>query len=607
MRPPVRARCYAADRQRRAEGAKYGPGMNFTELSTHLDRLEGTRSRNELVQILADLYQQTTAAEIQPVTYLIQGRLAPFFVPVEIGLGERLLLTAVAAAYGAGREQAEAANRQTGDLGLTAQQVAESAAAPTEAPSIIEVHERLTEIAGKAGAGSQTAKLDLFAGLLRELDPASAKHLVRITLGKMRLGIGDPTVLDALSLATRGDRSLRPKLEGAYNRTSDLGLIAKTLMESGEAALDELTVTVGRPLRPQLAERLPNPEAVIRKLGLVGVQPKYDGLRVQIHRAGENVSIFSRNLETMTEMFPELVEASLRVRAERVILDGEAIAYDPSSEEYVPFHETTTRRRKEGVVELATTMPLRAFIFDVMYRDGEDLTPLPYEERFTIVTELLGASETLVVAPLTKTDSVDVLTRDLLDYISQGLEGVVVKRLDSPYQAGARNFNWVKLKRNTSGQLTDTIDAVLIGYYRGKGKRAEFGAGALLAGVYDQDSDQFVSISKLGTGLSDAGWRELHARVGPLERADKPARVNSLLVPDVWLEPEVVVEVLADEITPSPRHTAGMTADRPGYALRFPRIVSFRSADKRPEDATTVREIREMFEQQRQRGVRSAN
>jgi DNA ligase-1 len=243
-------------------------------------------------------------------------------------------------------------------------------------------------------------------------------------------------------------------------------------------------------------------------------------------------------------------------------------------------------------------VPMRAFVFDVMFRDGSDLTPLPYERRFQIVNELLRKSDALIPAPLTTTDSAEVLTRELLDNISRGLEGVVAKRLDSPYQAGARNFNWVKLKRNTSGQLNDTIDVVLLGSYRGKGKRAEFGAGALLAGVYDSDKDQFVTISKLGTGLSDQGWREIHERLAKLEVAEKPARVNSNFVPDAWLEPSIVVEVLADEITPSPRHTAGMSGDQPGFALRFPRIVSIRT-EKKPEDATSVREIREMFEQQR--------
>jgi DNA ligase-1 len=560
--------------------------------------MEGTSSRNELVRLLSEVYRTSSVDELEPITYLIQGRLAPFFEPVEIGLGERLLITAIAAAYSVPKEEVTRLNRQAGDLGVTAQRLAK--ASPRQSPSLVEVHQRLSEIAAAGGAGSQQEKLDGFTSLLSDLDPTSAKHLVRITLGKMRLGIGDPTVLDALSFAKMGNRSLRPALEAAYNRTSDLGLIARTLWEAGEAGLDALKVTAGHPLRPQLAERLPNPEAVIKKLGTVGVQPKYDGLRVQIHKNAAHVSIFSRNLESMTEMFPELVTAASDLAVDSVILDGEAIAYNPESEEYVPFQETTARRRKQGIQEFADRVPMRAFVFDVMFRNGTDLTPLPYERRFEIVQELLAESDTLLTAPLTQTDSAEVLTRELLDNISRGLEGVVAKRLDSPYQAGARNFNWVKLKRNTSGQLNDTIDVVLLGYYRGKGKRAEFGAGALLAGVYDSDKDEFVTISKLGTGLSDQGWRELHERLARLEVAEKPARVNSIFVPDAWLEPAIVVEVLADEITPSPRHTAGMAGDQPGFALRFPRIVSFRTEDKKPEDATSVREIRAMFEQQRQ-------
>ena len=576
--------------------------MKFGDLAAYLDQLEATSGRNELVRILSEVYKACSVEEIEPITYLIQGRLAPFFEPVEIGLGERLLISAMAMAYGKSKEDVTKSYRQTGDLGLTAQALAPKIRAGT--PAVVDVHRRLWEIARTSGEGSLKAKLDLFAALLGELDAASAKHLVRITMGKMRLGIGDPTVLDALSFAKQGDRSLRPVLEGAYNRSSDLGLIARTLWAQGVSGLDAIKVTVGKPIRSQLAERLPNPEAVIKKLGLVGVQPKYDGLRVQIHKDAGEVSIFSRNLETMTPMFPELVEATNALAVKSVILDGEAIAYRPESEEYVPFQETTARRRKEGIDEFAATTPLRAFVFDIMFRDGTDLTPLPYEQRFAIVADLLEGSDTLQVAPLTRTDSVDVLTRELLDNISRGLEGVVAKRLDSPYQAGARNFNWVKLKRNTSGQLTDTVDVVLIGYYGGKGKRAEFGAGALLAGVYDSDKDEFVSISKLGTGLSDEGWRDLHKQMNRLEVSEKPARVKSVLVPDVWLRPEVVVEVLADEITPSPRHTAGKVGDQPGFALRFPRIVSFRSADKKPEDATTVNEIREMFQQQHQRPVR---
>jgi len=573
--------------------------MRFSELAGYLDQLESTSSRNELVKILAELYTKSSTDEIQPLTYLIQGRLVPFFEPVEIGLGEKLVIAAIAQAYDKANDEVAKRFGQLGDLGLVAEALAGEG--QRAAVSIADVHARLMVIAEASGAGSVEKKRSGFADLLKDVDPTSAKHLVRMALGKLRLGIGDPTVLDALSFARKGDRSVRPVLEGAYNRTSDLGLIAKTFWSGGEGEVGTLKVTVGRPIRSQLAERLPNPEAVIKKLGLVAVQPKYDGIRVQIHKQGADVRIFSRNLEDFTLTFPELTKAAGTLREQTLILDGEAIAYSKEAEEFFPFQLTASRRRVHGIEEASRELPLLAFIFDVLYRNGRDLTEVPYEERLAIADEVIKDSTVLLPAPIIKTDSVEVLTKTLLDSISQGLEGVVVKRPDSPYQAGARNFNWVKLKRHTSGELSDTVDLVLLGYYLGKGKRAEFGVGALLAGVYDADTDRFATITKLGTGLSDAEWRQIHERADKLQVDHKPARVDSILVPDVWLEPEVVVEVMADEITPSPRHTAGMSGDEPGFALRFPRVVSFRDADKRPEDATTVSEIAELFRQQRER------
>ena len=575
--------------------------MNFSELSGYLDRLESTSSRKELVSILAELYSKSSPDEIQPLTYLIQGRLVPFFEPVEIGLGEKLIIAAIALAFDRPGAEVTKLFGQRGDLGLVAADL--SGHGLSSALPITAVHGRLMAIAAAAGSGSVEKKRSQFAGLLKEVDPASAKHLVRIALGRLRLGIGDPTVLDALSFAKKGDRTLRPLLEAAYNRVSDLGLIAKTFWSGGESAVEALKVTVGTPIRSQLAERLPNPEAVIKRLGLVAVQPKYDGIRVQIHKNGTSVRVFSRNLEDYTLMFSELTGAARELKDESLILDGEAIAYSKESEEYLPFQLTASRRRQHGIEQAAIDLPLNAFIFDILYRNGRDLTELPYEERLSIVDEVIAGSAVLLPAPIIKTDSVEVLTRTLLEYIGQGLEGVVVKRPESKYQAGARNFNWVKLKRHTSGELSDTVDLVLLGYYFGKGKRAAFGVGALLAGVYDDENDRFGTITKLGTGLSDAEWRQIHERADALQVEQRPARVDSILTPDVWLKPEVVVEVIADEITPSPRHTAGMVADGAGFALRFPRIVSFRGADKRAEDATTVREIAELFRQQRERKV----
>src|SRR5690348_17629479 len=282
--------------------------MTFADVAAYLDRMEGTRSRNELVKTLAELYAKTSPSEIQPVTYLIQGRLVPFFEPVEIGMGDKLVMASIAEASGRPVADVNELFNTLGDLGLVAEKL--STGAPAKAPSIADAHSRLMEIAASAGPGSVEKKRTVFASLLRDLDARSAKHLVRMALGRLRLGLGDPTVLEALSFAKKGDRSLRPSLEAAYNRTSDLGLIARTFWSEGEKGIAALKITVGRPIRPQLAERLPNPDAVIKKLGSVAVQLKYDGIRVQIHRNGSTVRIFSRNLEDFTGMFVELVAAA---------------------------------------------------------------------------------------------------------------------------------------------------------------------------------------------------------------------------------------------------------------------------------------------------------
>src|SRR5216117_71185 len=345
--------------------------MTFADLATYLDRMEATRSRNELVKTLAELYTKTSPDEVQPVTYLIQGRLAPFFEPVEIGMGEKLVMASIAQASARPIAEVTAVFNTLGDLGLVAERLSTGPAAKT--PSITEAHSRLLEIAASAGPGSVEKKRTVFASLLHDLDARSAKHLVRMALGRLRLGLGDPTVLEALSFAKKGDRSLRPSLEAAYNRTSDLGLIAKTFWTEGEKGIAALKITVGRPIRPQLAERLPNPEAVINKLGAVVVQPKYDGIRVQIHKNGANVRVFSRNLEDFSLMFVELVAAAKKLKDRTLILDGEAIGYNPESEEYVMFQQTASRRRQHGIEEAAASLPLVAFVFDVLYRNGKDL------------------------------------------------------------------------------------------------------------------------------------------------------------------------------------------------------------------------------------------
>lgn len=577
--------------------------MRFSEFAEYLEKLEATSSRLTLIEILSELFKKSPASEIEKIVYLIQGRIAPFFEATEIGMAEKTVAASIANAFDSTKEDVLKLYQKLGDMGLAALQLSQKSKVKSQNLTVGEVFEILIQIAKTSGEGTVEKRQSLLSNLLKKLDPISAKHLVRVPLGNTRLGIGDPTVLDALATAKLGDKSQRKLLEGAYNRTSDLGLIAKTLWEKGLSGVERLEVRVGSPIRSELCERLPNPEKVIEKMIEVDVQYKYDGFRVQIHKDGQKVRMFSRNLEEMTHMFPELIKATLeQVKARSVILDTEALAYNPESEEFLPFQETTKRRRKHGIEEAALKLPLKAFVFDVLYKDGKQLLDKPLTERMKILDQVVKDDGVLI---RTKNQTVkDPKTLSLLleDAISKGLEGVVVKRLESPYEAGGRNFNWVKLKRHSDGELTDTIDTVILGYIYGRGKRAAFGAGALLVGVYDKDKDEFVSISRIGTGLTDEEWREIHKRADKIKVDHKPARVNSTIEPSVWIEPKIVIEVLADEITRSPLHTAGASTSSasgektPGFALRFPRLVSFRDKDKKPEDATNVGEIKRLYE-----------
>lgn len=582
--------------------------MKFEAIAEHFEELEATSSRLILIDILSRLFASVkTGDEIEKLCYLVQGRVAPFFVPLEFGMADKMIAQALAATYGEDKEAVLQHYAKVGDMSLVAYALAKKHHHGGNL-DLDHVFVALNNIATISGAGSVEKKTNYFKEeLLEKLDPISVKYVVRIVLGKLRLGIGDPTILDALALAILKDRTHRKDLEGAYNRTSALGLVGKTLKDHGLDAVKKLDVKVGFPIRSELCERLPNPTKVFEKMDKDGqgihATPKYDGFRVQIHKKGNDIRMFSRNLEDMSHMFPELIEGALKqIKAKTAILDSEALAYQPESEEFLPFQETTKRRRKHNIEEVAKTLPLKAFVFDILYANGKSLIEQPLTERMKVLDEVIEKGDTLLEAPgqvLHKPEDMQLM---LDDSISKGLEGVVVKRVDSPYEAGGRNFNWVKLKRHSAGDLTDTIDCVVLGYIYGKGKRTAFGAGALLVGVYDTQQDSFVTVSRIGTGLSDEEWRSIKERTKGLELDHKPARVESFITPSVWVKPELVIEVLADEITRSPLHTAGaVTKDdqkEPGYALRFPRLVSFRDKDKKPEDATSVKELIEMYQEQ---------
>src|SRR5437588_4478565 len=471
-----------------------------------------------------------------------------------MGMAEKSVTRSIAMASQSTPEHIAALYTRLGDLGLVAGQVKSEEGSVSSVLSVEDVFLGLKAIAQTSGKGAVEQKSARLADLLTQVDGVSAKYVVRILLGNLRLGIGDATVLDALAKARWNDVKKRKLLEGAYHKTSDLGLIGSTIYEQldeeeAERAVEALDIQVGKPVHSQLAERLPSAEAIIARMGVVVAQYKYDGLRAQIHKDGKLVTIFSRNLEDQSHMFPELIAGTLKqVRAERAILDAEALAYNATSEEFLPFQETTRRRRKHGIEAMAEQIPLKAFVFDILYKDGASLLDTPLAERLRILEETIHpADDTLMLTASHTVEDAHTLTLLFDEAVSLGLEGLVVKKPESRYEAGARNFNWVKLKRHSAGALNDTIDCVLLGYLFGRGKRAAFGAGSLLVGVYDPGQDQFVTVTKIGTGLSDEQWRSIRERTIGLEVDHKPARVSSLIEPSVWVEPQLVIEVLADD------------------------------------------------------------
>lgn len=586
--------------------------MTFKELSVYLQNLEGTTSRNEMVLILADLFSKVPAPDMDKVMYLLQGRVAPLYIPIEFGVADKMIVRAITLAFDGGKDTVEQEFKKIGDVGGLAEKLATKKSHTRDNLSISHVFRELEKLAKAGGSGSVEVKIDTLSRLLKSADPLSSRYIARIPVAKLRLGFSDMTVLDSLSWMLKGDKSLRPIIERSYNIRPDLGVIGQMIKEHGIKGVEKIKPAVFTPILMAKAERLSSGKEIIEKIGKCAVEEKFDGFRLQAHFDGKNVKLFTRNLEEVTFMYPD-VEAGIKaqIKSKEAIFEGEAIAYNPETNEYLPFQLTSQRKRKYDIEEMAKKIPLKYMIFDALYVDSTNLIPEPYTKRRKEINDMVKKGNVLYVS----SEKVLSTGKDIENYfddaISRGLEGILAKKLDGTYQAGARGWSWIKLKRSYSSKLDDTVDCLVMGFYYGQGKRTSFGIGAFLIGVYDKKQDKFVTVAKIGTGLTDEEWRELAKRGTKLKAKEKPPlyEVDKMLTPDVWVDSNIIVEIKADELTRSSVHTAGRVlkpsksgsafdVDVPGYALRFPRLERFRD-DKKPEDATTLKEIEKMFELQK--------
>ena len=565
--------------------------------------LEAATGRLALIDRLAGLLAQTPPELLARVCYLCQGMIAPEFAGVDLGVAEKLATRAVATATQGTVEQVRAAVRQTGDLGQAAEQLmAEVAGGRPPTLEVAVVVDTLGQIAAAEGQGSQARKLELLGWLLDRATPLEARYLLRLVTGTLRLGVGTPTILDALAQVYTGGRKDRPVLERAYNICCDLGLVADTLAAGGLEAVEALQVRPGNPVRAMLAQRLSSGQEILAKLGgSCAAEYKYDGVRVQVHRTGDGqIELFTRRLERISGQFPELVELlKASIKPQEVILEGEVVAFDPASGELRPFQDVMFRRRKHGITEAVRDVPVSLFCFELLYAGGQDLTRLPYPQRRARLAEAITPSERLRLSTAIQVSDEAGLEDAFQQAVTDGCEGLLCKSLSptAGYQAGARGWLWIKLKRDYRTELSDTLDLVVVGALYGRGRRAGV-YGALLLAAYDAAADVFRTTTKCGTGFSDAELAALPDRLAHLAREEPPARVDAGgAEADVWFEPALVVEILSAELTLSPRYSAawGALKDDSGLALRFPRFTGRWRDDKAAEDATTTDELVAMY------------
>lgn len=589
--------------------------MKYLILAQTYQKIEETSKRLEMTDYLVDLLKKTERDILDKVIYLTQGKIYPDYVGIELGMADKMAIRAIALAYGARTEKVEEMYQKLGDLGLTAEEFARNKMQKTlftfeeksDGLTIEKVFENFRKIAEITGERSQDKKIQLLEELLNVAEPIESRYIVRTVSGKLRLGIADATILDAMAIAFSESKENREEIERAYNIHPDLGFIAIILAREGMEGIKRIKVTPGVPVRSMLAERLPTLDEILEKMGgRCAFEYKYDGLRIQAHYTREKKLIFSRRLENLTSQFPDIIESlKIAVGENEVILDGEGVPVNVETGELLPFQAVSHRRgRKYDVEKAIEEYPVVLFLFDILYLNGEDLTMKPYTRRREILENVIKETEKVRLATRIVSDDRKEISRFFEKAIESGCEGLVAKSIsdESIYRAGAREFLWIKFKRDYQMELSDTVDLVVVGAFAGHGLRAGT-YGALLMAAYDEEKDAFVTVCKLGSGFTEDHLKQLPRILDQYKLDHRHPRVISNIDADFWFSPYVVLEIIGAELTLSPSHTCCMdiVEKGSGISIRFPRFTGRFRTDKKPDEATTAREILELYRSQKKK------
>ena len=578
--------------------------MRFSILAEHLEKIEQTSKRLEITAHLVELFRQTPMDLVQQVVYLLQGKVRPEYEGVELGVASKTVMRTISKLSGTTMNVIEDKFAKVGDLGVVGSSVLNKETQTTfmaQEITVQHVYQTLYKLAQIEGSRSQNIKIRHIYGLLNDATPREAKFILKILLGTMRLGVAENTIMDALAEAYTGERANRSKLERAYNVSSDLGRVAAVAAKDGIKGVETFGITLYSPIRPMLAERIRTELESIEKMYMnMAAEYKLDGERVQIHM-GSRVEIFSRSLERTTKLYPDIVEHVPRViRAKEAILEAETVAINPTTGDFLPFQELMHRRRKHDIQQAVDNYPISINFFDILYADGRSYLDIPYAKRRQILQSIVAPEEISRLVPMRQIRNVEQLVEFMENSINAGGEGLMLKTLDGPYRAGSRGSLWLKLKREYQDGSADSLDLVIVGAFHGRGRRTGT-YGTFLLAAYDEKTDMFTSVCKVGTGFTDEYLDTLYQMLTGHIIPKSDMRVNSGMTADVWFEPEIVIEVVASEVTLSPVHTTAWDGIRKGsgLALRFPKFTGRIRYDKSPQEASSTLDVVSIYKEQK--------
>ncbi|MBY9008212.1 MAG: ATP-dependent DNA ligase [Candidatus Lokiarchaeota archaeon] len=585
--------------------------MKFKKLAYLFSELESTTKRLEMIDMLSEFFREIKDNkkfdDLDKIIYLLHGKLVSNIKQFpKMRIAEKMIIEALSLHSGITNKKIKEILIKKGDIGITAEvllsQKKKQKSLLDFGPDnkqehisieISDLYSELRKIAITEGSGSRDTKLGILRGLISNISPLETKYLLRIITSTLRIGVSTQTIIDGLAIGITENKENRDIIEHAYNLHPDLGEIIIDLVKNGIKKIKNIKISYGIPIRMMLASRVPYLE-IILKLGIPFIaEYKLDGERLQIHKQSNKVKLFSRRLLEISKQYPDVCEAIIEnIKADNVILEGEVVAMDAFYEKMRPFQVLSKRRRKYDVENIKKEVPVCLFLFDILKYEEEDFINRKLPERRQKLEEIVIQKDELKLVKAKTLESTEELIEFFNEARDNGTEGIIAKSIkdDSLYQAGNRGFSWIKLKGLEGGKLKDSVDLVLIGAYYGRGRRSGV-FGTYIGALYDQEKDQFIAFTRFASGLTDDEIDYLTRQMKEHQVQKKPTNVICEEQPDVWFTPEVVIEIIGDEITISEKFSTL------GYSMRFPVFKRFR-LDKSIMDITTVNEIIQLYKTQ---------